>query len=158
MSYIFNEFSTGRSDGPDFSSVVAVARAKGYTVRRLITSPSKSFSLNLFQEPHPADDLNGFDVARKLSILSRTISTFSNSPTHLPQLQSFKSVQTASLIPLALEGIPTGDEFISRLPEHDSEFSKLRTNASAEGQVLRFVGVVDAVNGQVKAGLEKYVS
>lgn len=102
--------------------------------------------------------MNGFDVARKLTILSRTISAFSNSPTNLPQLQSFKTVQTASLIPPALEGIPTGDDFISRLPEHDSEFAKLRTDASAEGQVLRFVGVVDAVNGQVKAGLEKYVS
>lgn len=66
-------------------------------------------------------------------------------------------MQTASLIPKALEGIPTGDEFISRLPEFDSEFAKLRTEASAEGQVLRFVGVVDAVNGKVRAGLEKYV-
>ena len=33
MSYIFNEFSTGTPDGPAFSSVVAVARKKGYTVR-----------------------------------------------------------------------------------------------------------------------------
>lgn len=32
MSYIFNEFSTGKSEGPNFSSVVAVAREKGYTV------------------------------------------------------------------------------------------------------------------------------
>ena len=32
MSYIFNEFSTGREDGPAFSSVVSVAREKGYTV------------------------------------------------------------------------------------------------------------------------------
>ncbi|KXN92136.1 Homoserine dehydrogenase [Leucoagaricus sp. SymC.cos] len=138
MSYIFNEFSTGKPDGPNFSSVVAVAREKGYT------------------EPHPADDLNGFDVARKLTILSRTISSFSSTPTSLPQLQSFKSVETASLIPPALEGIPTGDEFISRLPEFDAEFAKLRTKANAEGKVLRFVGVVDAANGQVKAGLEKY--
>jgi len=37
------------------------------------------------------------------------------------------------------------------------EFSKLRAEASAEGKVLRFVGVVDAVTGQVKAGLERYV-
>jgi homoserine dehydrogenase len=33
MSYIFNEFSTGKPDGPDFSSVVHIAREKGYTVR-----------------------------------------------------------------------------------------------------------------------------
>lgn len=37
MSYIFNEFSTGKPNGPDFSSVVAVAREKGYTVRQLVT-------------------------------------------------------------------------------------------------------------------------
>ncbi|KAJ7214739.1 homoserine dehydrogenase-domain-containing protein [Mycena haematopus] len=137
MSYIFNEFSTGKSDGPAFSSVVKIAREKGYT------------------EPHPADDLNGFDVARKLTILSRIIS-HSGSSTNLPQLQSFASVETASLIPPALENIPTGDEFIARLPEFDDHFAKMRADASAEGKVLRFVGVVDVVNGKVKAGLEKY--
>ena len=35
MSYIFNEFSTGKPDGPSFSSVVSVARDKGYTVSHL---------------------------------------------------------------------------------------------------------------------------
>ncbi|PPR07654.1 hypothetical protein CVT24_003832 [Panaeolus cyanescens] len=139
MSYIFNNFSTGSLDGPTFSSVVSVAKEKGYT------------------EPHPADDLNGFDVARKLTILSRLISSVPSSvPSTLPALQSFASVQTASLIPSALEGIPTGDEFLNRLPEFDQEFAKLRTEASQENKVLRFVGVVDVENGQVKAGLEKY--
>ncbi|KAF5379201.1 hypothetical protein D9615_005926 [Tricholomella constricta] len=138
MSYIFNEFSTGKPDGPAFSSIVSIAREKGYT------------------EPHPADDLNGFDVARKLTILSRTISSGSRTQTALPALQSFASVQTASLIPSALEGIPTGDEFISRLPEFDAHFSQLRADASAEDKVLRFVGVVDVAGGIVKAGLEKY--
>lgn len=33
MSYIFNEFSTGKEGGPSFSSVVRTAREKGYTVR-----------------------------------------------------------------------------------------------------------------------------
>ncbi|KAJ7240547.1 hypothetical protein C8J57DRAFT_1371255 [Mycena rebaudengoi] len=134
MSYIFNEFSTGKADGPTFSSVVSIAREKGYT------------------EPHPADDLNGFDVARKLTILSRIIS---HGSTILPKLQSFTSVQTTSLIPPQLEGIPTGDEFISRLPEFDEHFAKMRAAASADGQVLRFVGVIDVLNGKVTAGLEK---
>ncbi|KAF9051826.1 aspartate kinase homoserine dehydrogenase [Panaeolus papilionaceus] len=139
MSYIFNNFSTGSPDGPTFSSVVAIAKEKGYT------------------EPHPADDLNGFDVARKLTILSRLISSVpSGVPSTLPALQSFASVETASLIPAPLEGIPTGDEFISRLPEFDEQFAKLRTDASQENKVLRFVGVVDVENGRVKAGLEKY--
>ncbi|EDQ98293.1 uncharacterized protein LACBIDRAFT_242236, partial [Laccaria bicolor S238N-H82] len=139
MSYIFNEFSTGREGGPAFSAVVGVAREKGYT------------------EPHPADDLNGFDVARKLTILSRIISSFpTSSPSTLPPLQSFKSVKTASLIPPELEGIPTGDEFLARLPAHDAQFAKLREEASKEGKVLRFVGVVDVKGGEVRAGLEKY--
>ena len=106
------------------------------------------------QEPHPADDLNGFDVARKLTILSRIISYFPTSSS-LPTLQSFASVKTASLIPPELEGIPTGDEFITRLPAHDAQFAKLREEASKEGKVLRFVGVVDVQAGEVRAGLEK---
>lgn len=105
------------------------------------------------QEPHPADDLNGYDVARKLTILSRLISYAS--PTALPSLESFLSVQTASLIPPLLENIPTGDEFLKRLPEYDTEFAKLREDASNEGNVLRFVGIVDVKKGVVKAGLEK---
>ncbi|EEB95692.1 hypothetical protein MPER_05297 [Moniliophthora perniciosa FA553] len=138
MSYIFNEFSTGSPDGPSFSSVVKVAREKGYT------------------EPHPADDLNGFDVARKLTILSRTISLSpSTKSTLLPSLQSFQSVQTVSLIPPALEGIASGDEFVSRLPEFDAAFDEKRKQASQNGKVLRFVGVVDAEKGEVKAALEE---
>jgi homoserine dehydrogenase len=106
------------------------------------------------QEPHPADDLNGFDVARKLTILSRIISSFPTSSS-LPTLQSFASVKTVSLIPPELEGLPTGDEFIARLPAHDAQFAKLREEASREGKVLRFVGVVDVQGGEVRAGLEK---
>ncbi|KAJ7810795.1 homoserine dehydrogenase-domain-containing protein [Mycena olivaceomarginata] len=135
MSYIFNEFSTGKPDGPAFSSVVKIARDKGYT------------------EPHPADDLNGADVARKLTILSRIASSSSSS---LPRLQSYAAVDTASLIPPALENISTGDEFLARLPEHDAHFASLRAEAAAAGAVLRFVGVVDAVNGRVRAALERY--
>lgn len=73
----------------------------------------------------------------------------------LPKLQSFASVRTASLIPPALEGIPTGDEFISKLPEFDAQFAEMRKKASSEGKVLRFVGVIDVANGEVKAGVEK---
>jgi hypothetical protein len=34
LSYIFNEFSTGREGGPSFSAIVTTAREKGYTVRQ----------------------------------------------------------------------------------------------------------------------------
>ncbi|THH12741.1 hypothetical protein EW146_g7413 [Bondarzewia mesenterica] len=133
MSYIFNEFSTGKPGGPSFSSVVSVAREKGYT------------------EPHPADDLNGADVARKLTILSRVIPSLRAA---LPD--GYKSVKTTSLVPTALESIKTGDEFISRLPEFDAQYDQMRTDAAREEKVLRYVGVIDVATGLVKASLEKY--
>jgi len=133
LSYIFNEFSTAKEGGPSFSSVVTIARQKGYT------------------EPHPADDLNGADVARKLTILSRYIPSLRNS-----LKDGYKSVSTKSLVPSALDGIQTGDEFIQRLPEFDNEFEELRSSAFKENQVLRFVGVIDVASGLIKADLEKY--
>jgi len=133
MSYIFNEFSAGKPNGPSFSSVVSIAREKGYT------------------EPHPADDLNGADVARKLTILSRYIPSLRSS---LPD--GYKSVSTTSLVPSALENVKTGDEFIQRLPEFDQHFDEMRANAAKEGKVLRFVGVIDVQDGTIKADLEKY--
>ncbi|KAI0064263.1 aspartate kinase homoserine dehydrogenase [Artomyces pyxidatus] len=133
MSYIFNEFSTGEADGPTFSSVVKIAREKGYT------------------EPHPADDLNGADVARKLTILSRCIPSLRTS---LPS--GYKSVQTTSLVPAELESASTGDAFIARLPEFDGHYDKIRADAAQEGQVLRYVGVIDVASKLIKADLEKY--
>lgn len=132
MSYIFNEFSNGQPNGPSFSSVVSIAREKGYT------------------EPHPADDLNGADVARKLTILSRFIPPLLSS---LPD--GYKSVSTTSLVPSALANIDSGDEFIQKLPEHDAHFDEMRAAAAKEGKVLRYVGVVDVQTGTIKASLEK---
>jgi homoserine dehydrogenase len=43
MSYIFNEFSTGNATGPSFSSVVSIAREKGYTVSPHSTTPHLPF-------------------------------------------------------------------------------------------------------------------
>ncbi len=102
------------------------------------------------QEPHPADDLNGADVARKLTILSRYIPSLAQS---LPL--GYHSVATTSLIPKELEGIPTGDEFLQKLPQFDETFEKMRNDAKAEGSVLRFVGVIDVKEGVIKAALEK---
>ncbi|KAI0718770.1 aspartate kinase homoserine dehydrogenase [Cerioporus squamosus] len=115
MSYIFNEFSTGKEGGPSFSSVVSIAREKGYT------------------EPHPADDLNGADVARKLTILSRFVPSLRSA---LPS--GYQSVSTKSLIPF------------------DAHFDKLRADAFKEGKVLRYAGVIDVATGVIKADLEKY--
>ncbi|KAI0767961.1 homoserine dehydrogenase-domain-containing protein [Irpex lacteus] len=133
MSYIFNEFSTASPGGPAFSSVVRVAREKGYT------------------EPHPADDLNGADVARKLAILARSIPSLTTS---LPA--GYASVSTRSLVPSALASVSSGSDFVDRLSEFDKEFDEMRESAREEGMVLRFVGVVDVEGGVVRADLEKY--
>jgi len=134
LSYIFNEFSDGKSgNGPSFSSIVSIARQKGYT------------------EPNPADDLNGADVARKLTILSRCIPSLRDKLPH-----GYKSVSTKSLVPAALHGESSGDEFIRKLSEYDQEFDKLRSDAFKENKVLRFVGVIDVASGTIKADLESY--
>merc|ERR1711939_1251393 len=114
LSYIFNEFSKPVKGGKvqSFSEIVKVAKEQGYT------------------EPHPADDLSGSDVARKLCILSRLIPTVA-----------------------ALE---KGDEFVAKLPDFDAHYEKMRKEAEEQGQVLRYVGVIDVKGGKVKCGLERY--
>ncbi|KAL8292449.1 hypothetical protein RQP46_001061 [Phenoliferia psychrophenolica] len=144
LSYIFNEFSKpggSGGNGPKFSEIVKIAKASGYT------------------EPHPADDLSGSDVARKLTILSRLLSA---SPSALPSLPSlpegYASLSTETLIPAALASISSGDEFVAKLPEHDAEFDQLNAEAEKAGEVLRYVGVIDRQTGTVKCGLQRYAS
>ncbi|KAJ7913915.1 hypothetical protein B0H13DRAFT_2004041 [Mycena leptocephala] len=103
MSYIFNEFSTGKPDGP-------AAREKGYTV-----SISSHFPSHFLNHVHPRNrtrrmtstDLTLRGSSQFFPELYRILSFFT-----LPKLQSFASVETKSLIPPELENIPTGDEFI----------------------------------------------
>ena len=63
---------------------------------------------------------------------------------------------TETLIPSELANIASGDEFVARLPEFDAQFEKLRKEAADAGQVLRYVGVIDAKKGIVKCALERY--
>lgn len=60
-------------------------------------------------------------------------------------------------MPRALKNIASGDEFIDALPTFDDEMNWLRTEAPAEGKVLRYVGVVDVRTKKIKASLEKCV-
>jgi homoserine dehydrogenase len=106
--------------------------------------------VNRVQEPNPADDLNGADVARKLTILSRCIPSLRDK---LPD--GYKSVSTKSLVPAALNGVVSGEEFVKKLSEHDQEFDKLRSDAFKEGKVLRYVGIIDVASGTIKADLER---
>jgi len=97
------------------------------------------------------DDLNGADVARKLTILSRMIH-----PSMLALLpHGYKSVDTQSLIPPELASVSDGDTFMQRLPDFDTRIAQLREEAAREGRVLRYVGVIDVEQKIFKAGLEK---
>ncbi|KAF2644997.1 hypothetical protein P280DRAFT_444255 [Massarina eburnea CBS 473.64] len=129
MSFLFNSFQPTSGGGGKFSAEVKTAKDKGFT------------------EPDPRDDLNGLDVARKLTILARLVGLKVESPTSFP---------VQSLIPKELESCSSGDEFLSKLPEFDDQMDKLKTDAEKEGKVVRFVGSVDVPNGEVKVGLEKF--
>ncbi|KAF3160526.1 hypothetical protein EYR41_008288 [Orbilia oligospora] len=131
MSFLFNEFApVGASGAPKaFSDVVKVAKDAGYT------------------EPDPRDDLNGLDVARKLTILARLSGLSIASPTSFP---------VQSLIPKPLESVSTSQEFMDGLPNYDSEIGLLADDAKKEGKVIRFVGSIDVPAKAVKVGLEKF--
>lgn len=129
LSYIFNEFSTVAGSSVKFSDVVAKAKSLGYT------------------EPDPREDLNGLDVARKVTILSRLAGH---------KVQNATSFPVQSLIPAPLESIKSVAEFLEKLPEYDDELDKLRKEAEKENKVLRFVGKVDLTGTpSAKVSIEK---
>ncbi|CCC67195.1 hypothetical protein NCAS_0A06370 [Naumovozyma castellii] len=129
LSYIFNEFSTVEKNDVKFSDVVKVAKQLGYT------------------EPDPRDDLNGLDVARKVTIVARISGLQVENPTSFP---------VQSLIPKPLETIESAAEFLEKLPQYDDELTKLKEEAAAENKVLRFIGKVDVATNSTSVGIEKY--
>jgi aspartokinase/homoserine dehydrogenase 1 len=111
-------------DGSEsFSSIVRTAKAKGYT------------------EPDPRDDLSGMDVARKLIILGREMGL---------KLE-MADVQVEGLVPEALSQCSV-EEFMARLPESDAAMAAAVADASKKGQVLRYVGRIEA-DGRSTVGL-----
>lgn len=128
LSFIFNTFS---STDKNFSEIVAEAKSLGYT------------------EPDPRDDLSGMDVARKVTILARIagLEIKSASPESFP-INSF--------IPGDLAKVPTSEEFMQKLPEHDEEIKDLKETAAKKDLVLRFVGSVDVKNNKVSVGIQEY--
>ncbi|CAK9438593.1 uncharacterized protein LODBEIA_P28170 [Lodderomyces beijingensis] len=129
LSYIFNQFSTPEASKVAFSDIVTTAKSLGYT------------------EPDPRDDLNGLDVARKVTILARISGFEVESPTSFP---------VESLIPKELESVASADEFLQKLPEFDAQIQQLKDDAFNNGQVLRFVGKVDLKNNKVSVEIGKY--
>ena len=129
MSFLFNSFAPTSGSGGQWSAEVKKAKELGYT------------------EPDPRDDLNGLDVARKLTILARLAGLPVESPTAFP---------VQSLIPKELESVASGDEFLEKLPAFDAQMEATKAEAEKEGKVVRFVGSIDVAAKQVKVGLEKF--
>ena len=105
LSYIFNSIEPGKK----FSDIVKEAKANGFT------------------EPDPRDDLNGMDVARKVTILARECgleTTLEKTPIH-------------NLVPEPLRETESVEEFMTKLPEYDDEMDKMFAEADARGEVLR---------------------
>ena len=100
--------------GKTFSEIVSVAKEQGYT------------------EPDPRDDLSGMDVARKVVILARQMGL----QIELDEL----SIQ--NLVPTPLQGEMSVDDFLQQLPMYDDEMTSLYEEASANNEVLRYVGVI----------------
>ncbi|KND01989.1 homoserine dehydrogenase [Spizellomyces punctatus DAOM BR117] len=127
LSYIFNNFSSTAGSSGQFSKTVTVAKELGYT------------------EPDPRDDLNGMDVARKVVILGRVAGIDLD----------LSTLPVENIVPEALRGVPTADEFMSKLPTFDDHFEQLNQAALKENSVLRYVGLVDP-NGNSSVKLMKY--
>jgi homoserine dehydrogenase len=132
MSYLFNTWNPtdpGSGEAQPFSACVAKARELGYT------------------EPDPRDDLNGMDVARKCTILARLAGL---------KVQDATSFPTQSLVPKELEAAASAEEYLEGMKQFDGEMESLKADAAKEGKVVRFVGSVDVLGGNVKVGLEKF--
>ncbi|KAL4868880.1 homoserine dehydrogenase [Aspergillus spectabilis] len=134
LSFLFNTFAPASgSSGAKWSEVVAQAKELGYT------------------EPDPRDDLNGMDVARKLTILARIAGLDVQSPDSFP-IESLIPKELASL-PSSAEGIK---EFMTRLPEFDAQMTEIKESAEKAGKVVRFVGSVDVGKKEVRVGLQQF--
>lgn len=60
-----------------------------------------------------------------------------------------------NIVPAPLQSVGSADEFMAKLPEYDEHFSRLNEEAKKEGQVLRYVGLVDVKGGNSGVKLVK---
>ncbi len=114
-------------DGTEpFSDIVRTANERGFT------------------EPDPRDDLSGMDVGRKMTILAREMGV---------ELD-VSDVEIQGLVPEELEDVSV-EEFLAGLDELDAEVKRLYEEASADGEVLRYVGSIDR-EGRASVGIRRY--
>ena len=115
LGYITSELEKGKK----FSAILKDAYAKGYT------------------EPHPRDDLNGLDVARKLTVLARTAGFNAE----------MKDIQLDPFIPNKFLSEDDVNKFIDSVKPLDEKFHKQMSIALKKGCTLRYVASMDTKNG-----------
>ena len=57
------------------------------------------------------------------------------------------------MVPEALRAVASADEFLTKLPDCDVHFDQLKKAAQNNNKLLRYVGVVDPVNGKGSVSL-----
>ncbi|WP_269815494.1 bifunctional aspartate kinase/homoserine dehydrogenase I [Algibacillus agarilyticus] len=97
---------------------------------------------NGFTEPDPRDDLSGMDVARKLLIMAREAG----------MQMELSDIEVESVLPPTFDANGSIDEFMANLPKANVYYQELAEKAKAQGQVLRYVGIID--NGKCKCSIE----
>ena len=107
-----------------FHTVVKEAQEKGYT------------------EPDPRDDLNGKDFMRKMLILARDAG----------YAMEEKDVSIESMLPPACLAASSVEEFYQELENNAAYFENMKTQATANNQVLRYIGKLE--DGKVEITLQ----
>jgi len=120
ISYIFNKYKSGIS----FHDIVKEAQTKGLT------------------EPDPRDDLNGSDVMRKITILTRESGYKINQ----------SDVELSPILPEECMQANSVEDFFQSLKDKDDYFKTMLEKADQDGKRLRFIASMD--EGQAKVSLE----
>ena len=118
LSYLFNSFD----DSVGFSDLVKKAKEMGYT------------------EPDPREDLNGFDVGRKLLILARVAG----------YRLDFEDIDVQNLVPEEARNAENIDEFFEKLKKFDDEFESMWKEAADQGKKLCYIARFEDGKAEVK--------